>query len=445
MDRGVGFPRRVPSGAIVEVMNKQSKLAAQPQTHRGTLSEVELDSEEPPSSRPRRSAGSRSRTEDRRTRSLHPSLPQVQQQPSRRRAAAVVLETETSFLPIVEVAPPAIRLRTLRQLDVVVLYSLALGLERGRPEDRIADEETEAVASSVAAALEGRVRSVQRVPVWDDLPAVLSQLDPRQHVIFNLVESLGGRAFSEPEVPRILQGMGFIHTGGPYVSLQRTANKLTTKKLLEAAGLPTPRYQVFRHNGQRSFKVPLPAIVKPVAEGGSFGITQESLVTTPEQLATRLHYCLETYRQPALVEEYIVGRELNVALWGNDRPEVLPISEIRFDWTQDPLRQFVTFDSKWVASSVEFRGTPGVCPAPLSPEEQRRVEAAAILACQVLAVQGYARVDMRLRDGVPYILEVNVNPDLASDAGFYRSAAAAGYSYAEMIAHILELAVFAHA
>jgi len=344
-------------------------------------------------------------------------------------------------LPIMEVAHPVPQYALLQSLDVVVLYSLALGLERGRPEDKIADEETEFVASSAAAALEGMVHSVRLVPIWDDLPTALLQFDPRHHVIFNLVESLGGRAFSEPDVPRLLQDMGFIYTGGDKLAIQRSLNKLVTKKMLESAGLPTPRYQVFYQDDHQPLHVPLPAIVKPIAEGGSFGINQDSLVSDPKQLLARIRYCIQTYRQPALVEEYIAGREINVALWGNRHPEVLPISEVCFDWTQDPLQKFVTFDCKWITNSPEYRGSRGLCPAPLSLEEQMQIEDTAVRAFQALEARGYARVDIRLRDGIPYILEVNVNPDLAPDAGFFRSASTSGYSYGEMVAYILQLAV----
>ncbi len=335
------------------------------------------------------------------------------------------------------------RFPSVRDLQVVVLHSQALALERGRAEDLIADEETELVAKEIAEALEGQVKAVCRVPVWDDLEAALRPFNPREHVIFNLVESLAGRAFTESEVPRFLRARGFAYTGGSSRCLQRTASKPTTKRLVAAAGLATPCYQIFRSKGPHEFTVPLPAIVKPVGEGGSFGVTQESLVRTREALAARIVYCLETYRQPVLVEQFIIGRELNVALWGNREPTVLPISEVIFTWTRDPLQQIVTFDSKWIPDSVEYKGTPGVCPAPLSAEDEDRVRSTALGAYKALSVRGYGRVDMRMHDGVPYVLEINVNPDLAHNAGFFRSARTAGYSYPDMILHILELAIAA--
>jgi D-alanine-D-alanine ligase len=345
----------------------------------------------------------------------------------------------------VQVRPRLVPRRPLRprdpgEADVVVLYNVALGLERGRPEDIVSDAETEEVACRIGDTLREHVRSIELAPVWDDLGDVLRRYDPTRHVVFNLCESLGGRAWSEAEVPRLMRAAGFLHTGASFMALRRAGSKLITKRSLEAAGLDTPAYEVIRHAGRRPTHVSLPAIVKPVAEHGSCGITLASVVDDRKALGERIDACIRDYRQPALVEEFIIGRELNVALWGNGFPEVLPIAEIAFCWTQDPLQQIVTFSGKWHKGSIEARGTPGVCPAELGTEVQDRVEAAAVLAYQELGVRGFARVDMRLRDDLPYVLEVNIHPDLAPDAGFFRSARAAGHSYASMLLYILRLA-----
>jgi len=352
------------------------------------------------------------------------------------------------FLPVprVRVQPRlqprrAPRPRELGEAEVVVLYNLALGLERGRPEDLISDAETARVAAAVAASLRGHVRSVELAPVWDDLGEVLRRYDPGRHVIFNLCESLGGRACSEAEVPRLMRAGGFLHTGASFLALRRAGNKLITKRTLVAAGLQTPAFEVIRRPGRRPTRVPLPAIVKPVAEHGSCGVSLASVVDERHALGERIDECIRSYRQPALVEEFIDGRELNVALWGNGFPEVLPIAEIAFTWTEEPLQRIVTFSGKWHADSVEAVGTPGICPADLSPEDEDAVEAAAVLAYQKMGVHGFARVDMRFRDRTPFILEVNINPDLAQDAGFYRSARTAGHSYPSMLLHILRLAL----
>lgn len=329
----------------------------------------------------------------------------------------------------------------LTQLDVVVLYNLALGLERGRPEDILADEETAQVAANVAAALKGQVAHVHGVPVWDDPAPALRNFDPQRTVVFNLVEGLGGRAMTDSLTPQVLEALGFRYTGASHLGLRRAGDKWATKRTLQAAGLAVPRCQLFRKPKERAVTVPLPAIVKPVGEGGSFGITQDSVVRDRASLLDRVEACFQTYGQPVLADEFIPGREINAAVWGNGQPEVLPISEIIFEWTDDPLKQIVTFDAKWRADSAEYWQTPGRCPADLTPDERSRIERAATETYRLLGLKGYCRVDMRLRDGVPYILEVNANPDLAPDAGFFRSASTAGHTYTSMVVRILQLAL----
>jgi D-alanine-D-alanine ligase len=324
---------------------------------------------------------------------------------------------------------------------VLVLYDLALGLERGRPEDILADETVEEVAIGIAEALRPQVAEVRLVPVWDDLITALRPYSPAEWVVFNLCESLGGRAFTEALVPRDLARLGFRHTGSGYPALRLSSDKAKTKCLARSLGVPTPPFRVFRTFAPRPVDLRYPLIIKPVAEGGSMGIRGESVARTPDELWPKVEYCVRTYRQPALVEEFIVGREINVALWGNGRPEVLPISEIDFRWTEDPLQKIVSFESKWVKDSPEYSGTPGRCPADLTGRERARIESMARSMYSAVRVHGYARVDLRLREGRPFLLEVNANPDLSPDAGFSRSAAAAGYSYPEMVAEILRLSL----
>jgi len=339
-------------------------------------------------------------------------------------------------------AVPGQRARVnLSRARVLVVYDLALGLERGRPEDILADETVEAVACGIAEALQPQVAEVRLVPVWDDLLSALRPYSPSDWVVFNLCESLGGRAFTEALVPRDLSRLGFRHTGSSYATLRLSTDKAKTKCLARSLGLTTPRFRVFRTGEERPIRLHFPLIVKPVAEGGSFGVRGDSVARDPSELWPKIENCVQTYRQPALVEEFIVGREINVALWGNGRPQVLPISEINFEWTDDPLQKIVSFDSKWVKTSPEYSGTPARCPAKLTTRERNRIEAAAISMYSAVKVHGYARVDMRLRDGQPYVLEVNANPDLSLDAGFFRSASAAGYSYPGMLAEILRLSL----
>jgi D-alanine-D-alanine ligase len=163
-------------------------------------------------------------------------------------------------------------------------------------------------------------------------------------------------------------------------------------------------------------------------------------VHTTQALRQRVAYVVERYRQTALAEVFVAGREFNISLWG-DPPQVLPLAEIDFSDFMDPYARIVSFAAKWEIESFEYHHTPVLCPAPVNPDLGARIADTAWRAWAAIGCRGYARVDMRISDeGVPYVVEVNCNPDLSPDAGFYRAARAAGYSYEDMVAHILEIA-----
>ena len=330
---------------------------------------------------------------------------------------------------------------SLGEVEVVVLFTRATTSKRWEAHELLADQENAQVAKLVAQVLEPHARGVRLRSCRRDVETCLADLDPRRHLIFNLYEGQVGRTGDEVAAARLLEARGFIHTGASYAALARTCNKWTTKKILAAAGIPTPAYRIIRKADEWNGQMPAPVLVKPIAEEGSIGITQSSVARTASEILPLIESSLAKYRQALIVEEFVTGREINAALWGNKAPNLLPLAEIAFTWTDDPLKQFVTYASKWISDSPEYTGTPGICPAQLSTHDRKAIERVAIGAWRELRLSGYARVDIRLRDGVPYILEVNGNPDLAPDAGFTRSTAAAGYTWEGMIRHIAQLAL----
>jgi D-alanine-D-alanine ligase len=181
--------------------------------------------------------------------------------------------------------------------------------------------------------------------------------------------------------------------------------------------------------------------VKPLREDASLGIDNDALVKSQADLrrqAEKIH-CL--HRQPALVEEYVDGRELNVSILGNRDAEVLPISEIDFSTLPPGLPRICGYEAKWVEHSPEFGHTVPLCPASLPRKVERKVREVALRAYRLMDCRDYARVDIRLgRSGTPYVLEINANPDISPDAGMPRSAGVAGYDYTRMIGRIVNLA-----
>ncbi len=327
-----------------------------------------------------------------------------------------------------------------QRASVVVLYSKIESVSKGEAIDIISAQENALVAHEVAAGLRGLGYRVAEAGVVDDVASVLAPFSPAEWVVFNLCESPCGDPALEPAVPPILEAHGFAYTGSDGPTITRCLDKGHTKDQLAAHGLPTPRYAILSSPRERC-DVPLPALVKPLHEDASLGITIDSLVRDRRALERQVAYVVEHYEQPALVEEFVSGREFNVAVWGNDPPQPLPLSEICYQGIEDPLQRFLTYEAKWVEDSPAYRQTPGVCPAAVPPALGESLVRVALHAYRMTGCRDYARVDMRERDGEPYILEINPNPSLASDAGFYRSARAAGYDHAHMAEHILGFAL----
>jgi len=325
-------------------------------------------------------------------------------------------------------------------LSILILYNRVESVIKGEALDILAEQETARVARELCAGLRRLGHRVECVGVFDDVAAALAPYTPAEWLIFNLCEGLAGDPAQEALVPPILEARGFTYTGAPGQVLAACQNKALAKERLIAHGLPTPAYAVLSSPAERC-DVPLPALVKPVSEDGSLGISAESVVRDPAALAARVTYILKRYNQPALVEEFIAGREFNQAVWGNDPPEALPSAEIDYRAIADPLQRLCTYEAKWVEDSPAYAQTPAVCPAPIQPKLRERLVQTAVAAYRLMGCRDYARVDMRERDGVPLILEINPNPTLASDAGFLRAARAAGYDQARMAERIARFAL----
>ncbi|MDI7275243.1 MAG: ATP-grasp domain-containing protein [Anaerolineae bacterium] len=325
-------------------------------------------------------------------------------------------------------------------LSVLVLYTQVDAVLKGEAIDLISDQETARVAQEISRGLQGLGHRVTCVGVIDDVAGAIAPFAPEEWVVFNLCESLGGDSALEQTVPPILEAHGFRYTGATGQAIAACLNKVGTKEKLLAAGIHTPRYALLS-SPDETCHVPFPALVKPSQEDASVGITLDSVVRDREGLRRQVAYIVERYRQPALVEEFIPGREFNAAIWGNDQPEALPLSEISYADIPDPLQRLLTYDSKWVEDSYAYSHTPGICPAPVSAELGERIVQTALTAYRLMGCRGYARVDMRERDGVPFVLEVNPNPSLSSEGGFVRAAGVAGYDQAHMAERILGFAL----
>jgi D-alanine-D-alanine ligase len=211
--------------------------------------------------------------------------------------------------------------------------------------------------------------------------------------------------------------------------------------------VPTPAAAYVTTPDVSAVDIPFPLIVKPAREDASVGIHAESVVHDREGLARRVTHVLSHYRQPALVERYVEGREIYVSMLGRPAgaPQIFPFYEIDFSLMPADRPRIVSFDGKWVEGSEEFVGTKPVPCTTLAPALEARITAVALAAFEAMEVRDYARLDIRLPEsgpdaGTPFVIDVNPNCDLSDGAGGYsKAAAAAGLGYDEVIRRIVEL------
>lgn len=277
------------------------------------------------------------------------------------------------------------------------------------------------------------------VPIRSDIAGPIKDFDPRGNVIFNCCEGIDGHPNGYDLVPPVLEQLGFTYTGANAWALATTQDKAATKEILLQHKIPTPESRIVERpalNGWRRY----PALVKPAAEHCSYGITRDSVVDSGADLKRRIEYVLDTWKQPALVEDFIDGVEYNVGVWGNGRLRVLPLAAIDYTAFPDYHDRLCTYDAKWDPESEAFHLTSVQCPAEVSETLRQRIEDVAVAAYRALKLRDYGRIDMRVRKGVPYVLDVNTNPDITMEGGFARSARVAGYDYGQMTARIVELA-----
>jgi D-alanine-D-alanine ligase len=268
--------------------------------------------------------------------------------------------------------------------------------------------------------------------------------DERPDAVFNLCESVGNEAIHEMHVAGIYELMKIPYTGSGPLALGMCLDKVMLKQILCLHGLPTPRFQLFKSPVKMNLSddMQFPLIVKPSHEDASVGIEPASVVYNMAELRKRVRWVIERFDEPALVEEYIDGRELNVAILGTRKPKVLPISEIDMSTLPKQYPRIITYNAKWLKGTEEYENTKGVCPALLPPELETSIKEMALRLFQLMGCRDYARIDVRLsKDHQPYILELNPNPDISDDAGFARSARVAGYKFEEFIREIVESAL----
>ncbi len=292
-------------------------------------------------------------------------------------------------------------------------------------------------------ALEKRGHKVKKLKAEPDGLALAQALaEDRSDIIVNICDGLGGVTAKAVHVASLLELFGKRFTGSGSEAMAIAQDKVLAKQLFAQYGIPTPRFAVLdRAHLEWADQLDFPLIVKPSNEDASVGITDRAVVHDVRGLLERVSWIHTEIGRPALIEEYVEGREIYAVVFGNAEPEVMPLLE----WPLNPGpsgARVASFEAKWDRRHPDYQEVSDNFVKDLPPEIVERIERAAVKAYRALRLQDYARIDVRLAlDGTPFFLEVNPNPFLDPRAEVAMAAQAKGLDYGELGELILSLAI----
>src|SRR5262252_10826188 len=261
---------------------------------------------------------------------------------------------------------------------------------------------------------------------------------------FNLTESYAGDDTKEMNVAAYMDLIGLPYTGaGPHAHFL-AQDKATAKKMFAFHGIRTPYFATaYRGNIDHAHDVKFPLIVKPLWEDGSIGIDAESVVKSVKELMERVEYIQNEFDSPALIEEYIEGREVYAAILGSyESTQVLPLVELDFSKLPNGTPKIASYEAKFEKGTEAYRLTKSHLAEDLDEKTSTRLRETAMAAYRAVKLRDYGRIDMRLTPkGEVYVIEANPNPWLSSKQEFALAAKASGRSYTQLISEIVDMAM----
>ncbi len=311
--------------------------------------------------------------------------------------------------------------------------------------EEFADPDNMYTERDVFEALSANGYEVRRVGVYDDIAPLLQEIeDFRPDVVFNMVEVFRNRSSMDAHVGALLELLGVPYTGAGSGSLHLCNDKALSKKILRYHRLRVARFQTFLRGERvrRSAFLHLPAVVKPLTEEASRGISRLSVVESDEALVERVRFIHTSMDRDAIVEEYIEGRELYVSVLGRRRLTVLPPREMIFGRSPADEPRIATYKAKWDDAYRERWGIRSAFAGRLPAGAWDRIVEVCKRAYRVLGFRSYVRFDVRLTpQGRVYVIEANANPCLARIDEVAQSARKAGIEYNDLIRRIVRMAL----
>lgn len=307
--------------------------------------------------------------------------------------------------------------------------------QEGDPPDANAEFDHPSTIDVIAKAIQSCGFKVKKIGNVNNLLEIIDK--PGVDIVFNISEGLSGRN-RESQVPIVLEMAKIPFVGADALTLGLTLDKVMAKKIFIADGIPTPKFFEIKSAEEliNTDHCSFPLIVKPRFEGSSKGLSESSRVENKEELKKQVDYIINTYKQPALVEEFISGQEFTVAIVGNDAPEVMPVVQIKIDGRLKLNDKFYTF-ARITSDRLEY-----ICPARISQELAKKLSDIALRTYRAVECCDFGRVDFRVdNDGNPYVLEINPLPSLSTEDVFKLVAEQTGITYEQIIGKILNSAI----
>ncbi len=307
--------------------------------------------------------------------------------------------------------------------------------KKGDPPDANAEFDHPSTISVIANAIKSQGFRVKKIGNAANLLEKMNSLEV--DIVFNISEGIFGRN-RESQVPILLEMAGIPFVGADAMTLSLTLDKIMAKKIFIAENIPTPKFLEIKNTDSLTDKdhLKFPLIVKPRFEGSSKGLSENSRVENTEELKKQAEYIINTYKQPALIEEFISGQEFTVAIVGNEPPEVLPIVQIKIDGKFKLNDKFYTF-ARITSNRLEY-----TCPARIDSALNKKISELALKTYNAVECRDFGRVDFRVdNDGNPYVLEINPLPSLSTEDVFPLVAKQVGFTYEQIIGRILNSAL----
>lgn len=291
---------------------------------------------------------------------------------------------------------------------------------------------------TVASVMEILSKEYECISMVMDSNIINNLKSEKVDMVFNLCNGING--FSRlAQLPAMLESANIPYTGSAVLAHALAINKMYSCTIFKSNNIPTPDFlAIYNMDDLENVGIDYPILVKPNDEGSSRGIHQDSLVFNKEDLYKKVEQELKIYNPPIILNEFIKGREFSIGILGNgDDTVILPIQEVDLSNLPDDLLKFYSFEIK----SYYKSHTVYHIPAKLTTEEKMSIESVALKAYNSLMLKDYARVDIILKDGIPYVLEINSLPGLMrGTSALYRMAEEMDLGYEGLILKIVDTA-----